>query len=477
MKQDSGGMSVGQRLGLIVGVFTLVAVGGAGTIYLVTHASFVKMQRAFEDGDRVTTQLFDLVQGVTRVALTGQKLVREKDPDAIEKLINDGEAVTKGVRQQVAGLGAAGTEIAAALDALGGANDTSKQQLLLGDFALAQRTLLEQANPAFERLVAAVRTYQETASASDRAALSEVTDSARGRQLLVLMIGSPVILAALGFGWLVVRQVSGTLRRTAADLRSAAEQATMASSQIAAASQAQAQGASEQAAALEETSSAGAQIHSAAARHGQNSQTAAALADRSKGKFQEAEQALTGMVTAIAEIHGATLGVSKIMKVVDEIAFQTNILALNAAVEAARAGEAGAGFSVVADEVRALAMRCAQAAQETQGLMSQATTKSADGRAKVTHVSEIIQSLGKNAAEIATLIEGVDQGSREQERGMAQISRAITEMERVTQTSAASAEQSAAAAAQLNQQARVLRDAIDRLGALVGQRADRAQRS
>ncbi len=464
-------MTIGRRLALVVGVFAAVTSAGTGTVYFFTHQSFVQMVHSFTDGDRLTTQLFDLIQGVTTVAFTGQQLVRQKDPDAIEKLIEGGQVAAKTARQQVNALGAGGAEIASAFEALASSSEKCTQQVLVGEFALAQRVLLEESNPAYERLLASVRRYQEAADARDRATVLQVQAGVRHSQLIVLLLGAPLMMLAVGFGWLVVYRVSGSLRATAAELRATAEQTTEASKQIASASQIQAQSASEHAASLEETAAAGQQIHASAARHGHSSQQAAQLTDGSKARFEEADHALEQMVAAITDIHGATLGVSKIMKVVDEIAFQTNILALNAAVEAARAGEAGAGFSVVADEVRALAQRCSQAAQETAALMSTATAKSAEGKARVSQVAEIIRVIRQDAAQVSLLVEEVDRDSQDQERGIAQISRSISEMERVTQTSAAGAQQSAAAAAELNRQARVLREAVGRLAAMVGEEA------
>ena len=160
--------------------------------------------------------------------------------------------------------------------------------------------------------------------------------------------------------------------------------------------------------------------------------------------------------------------IAKIIKVIDEIAFQTNILALNAAVEAARAGEAGMGFAVVADEVRNLAQRCAQAAKDTAALIEESIAKSNDGKSKVDQVAAAIRAITEESGKVKTLVDEVSVGSQEQTRGIEQVAKALTQMEQVTQQSAANAEESAAAAEELTAQAATLMDVVGHLSAMVG---------
>jgi methyl-accepting chemotaxis protein/methyl-accepting chemotaxis protein-1 (serine sensor receptor) len=174
------------------------------------------------------------------------------------------------------------------------------------------------------------------------------------------------------------------------------------------------------------------------------------------------------MLAAMGEINTQSDRISRIIKVIDEIAFQTNILALNAAVEAARAGEAGMGFAVVADEVRNLAQRCTQAARDTAALIEESIAKSNDGSVKVDRVATAIRTVSGEAAKVKTLVEEVNSGSQEQARGIEQIGKAILQMQQVTQTTAANAEECAAAAEELNAQSAALKATVSRIRVMVG---------
>ena len=277
--------------------------------------------------------------------------------------------------------------------------------------------------------------------------------------------------------FLVVRGVNRVLVQSVAELSEGAEQTASAALQVSSSSQSLAQGSAEQAASLEETSASSEEINSMARKNTENSRGAADLVTQSQQKFVETNQSLEQMVVAMDEIKTSSDKISKIIKTIDEIAFQTNILALNAAVEAARAGEAGMGFAVVADEVRNLAQRCAQAAKDTAALIEESIAKSNDGKAKVDQVAVAIRAITGESGQVKTLVDEVNLGSQEQARGIEQVAKAITQMEQVTQKTAASAEECASAAEELNAQSATLREIVERLAAMVGGEAGKGRHS
>jgi methyl-accepting chemotaxis protein len=174
------------------------------------------------------------------------------------------------------------------------------------------------------------------------------------------------------------------------------------------------------------------------------------------------------MTQAMAAIDSSSAEVAKIVKNIDEIAFQTNILALNAAVEAARAGEAGAGFAVVADEVRSLAQRSAAAAKETADKIEAAIASSRNGSLSCTKVGESLTQIAGKVSCTDSLVGEIATAAREQAQGIEQINTAITQMDQVTQSNSASAEESASAAEELDAQAASLKDMVDQLRQLIG---------
>jgi len=183
---------------------------------------------------------------------------------------------------------------------------------------------------------------------------------------------------------------------------------------------------------------------------------------------KEANASMGELTTAMEEISGTSEEISKIIKTIDEIAFQTNLLALNAAVEAARAGEAGAGFAVVAGEVRNLAMRAAEAARTTSDLIEGTVKKIQQGSELVGKTSDAFSQVAKGTHEVGTLVSEIALASGQQSQGIEQVSNAVAEMDRVVQQNAASAEESASASEELSAQAQQMEGIVEALVRLVG---------
>ena len=255
------------------------------------------------------------------------------------------------------------------------------------------------------------------------------------------------------FSTLELRQTGEHFNRIIDSMADGAAQVNDASGQVSSASQQLAEGASEQASALEQTSSALEQMAAMARTNAANSKEANELATQSHKAAADGEKTMIG-------INEASDKISKIIKVIEEIAFQTNLLALNAAVEAARAGEHGKGFAVVAEEVRNLAQRAAGAAKETTGLIEESVTKSREGKTA-------IQTIVGGVAKVTELINGISRASEEQAQGVDQVNTAVSQMDKVTQQNAAGAEESASAAEELSAQAATTQSLVGELMVLI----------
>jgi methyl-accepting chemotaxis protein/methyl-accepting chemotaxis protein-1 (serine sensor receptor) len=283
--------------------------------------------------------------------------------------------------------------------------------------------------------------------------------------IFVILLGA--VASGIGIVFFMVRNTNHVLMGAVNELAQGADQIASAARQVSSAGQTLAQGSSEQAASIEETSSSSEEINSMARQNSNNCNDAATLMTESQRGIERTDQALGQMVQAMADINASSDRIAKIIRVIDEIAFQTNILALNAAVEAARAGDAGMGFAVVADEVRNLAQRCAQAARDTTSLIEESIAKSNDGKQKTDLVAQEIRSIVSQSKKVKTIVDDVNAGSMEQARGINQVTQAISQMGQVTQSTAAAAEESAAAAEELRAQSDSLRQIVKQLSALV----------
>ena len=277
-----------------------------------------------------------------------------------------------------------------------------------------------------------------------------------------------LVVVAVSFYFLNRRMIVLPLNQAIDSINGASVQTNMASHEISNASHQLAEGASRQAAAIEETSASVEELTSMTKTTAENAQGVKVLAEETRIKAESGSQEMQEMSLAVQSIKSASDDIAKIIKSIDEIAFQTNILALNAAVEAARAGEAGAGFSVVAEEVRNLAQRSAIAARETSDKIAESIQRSNRGVEISTRVSKTFQEIVDQVRLVDQTISQIASASTEQSAGIDQINSAISDLDKTTQSNAASSEELAASAQELSAQANSLQDSVQGLAVLVG---------
>jgi methyl-accepting chemotaxis protein len=255
-------------------------------------------------------------------------------------------------------------------------------------------------------------------------------------------------------------RMSENLNEVLGGIFAASEQVSSGAKQLADSSMSLSQGASEQASSIEELTASLEEIASQTKLNAQNASQANKLASIAQGNAEQGNGQMQEMLRAMEDINQSSASISKIIKVIDDIAFQTNILALNAAVEAARAGQHGKGFAVVAEEVRNLAAKSASAAKETTEMIEGSIRKVEAGTKLAVHTAEALNQIVSGVAEAAALVKQIDVASSEQATGLAQINQAVMQVSQVVQANSAVSEQSAAASKELSGQADMMRQSV-----------------
>jgi len=286
-------------------------------------------------------------------------------------------------------------------------------------------------------------------------------------EMWLALFGLVALATSFGSIWTVAGKAASRISEIAAHLSESTTQFNSATNQIASSSQSLAQGAAQQAASAEETSASAHEISTVTHQNQNRADNLKTIMQKAGASFQVMNDCVQDLVRWMTDFKESGQKVSKIIKVIDDIAFQTNILALNAAVEAARAGEAGMGFAVVADEVRTLAHRSAEAAKDTASLIQDSLERTAAGQGTVTKCADAMTENFQLAGQVAKLADELAASGVEQVRGIELISKSVSSMESVTQATAASAEESASASQEIAAQAQTLSSIANELKNIV----------
>jgi methyl-accepting chemotaxis protein len=296
---------------------------------------------------------------------------------------------------------------------------------------------------------------------------ASVQASNRAYMRYTLALFGLIVLLTVGASAWLSASLNRSLKTVIGQMLASSEQVTSAAAQVSASGQSLASGASQQAASVEETSASLEEVSGMTKRNTENAVRVNELGGQARLAAEKGASDMRGMNQAMDAIKSSSDEIAKIIKTIDEIAFQTNILALNAAVEAARAGEAGMGFAVVADEVRNLAQRSAQAARDTTGMIEAAIQRTAQGVSLSQTVAASLDEIVTKARQVDELAAQVATASREQSAGIDHVNQAVGQIDQVTQANAACAEESASAAEELSAQAKALETAVAQLSKLV----------
>lgn len=325
----------------------------------------------------------------------------------------------------------------------------------------------KQTLPALAATQAKLKQMSDILSEQSTAANRQLASTGKQSQLLAAVIGTIGVVIGMLLAFFITRSITRPINQVVESLSLGADQVGTASGEVSSSSQSLAEGSSQQAASLEETSASLEEIGSMIQQNADNARQADTLMDEVEKVVQKTSSSMEAMKEAMDKITTASDETAKIIRTIDEIAFQTNLLALNAAVEAARAGEAGSGFAVVADEVRSLALRAAEAAKSTQNLIEGNIDDIKEGSRLALSTDEDFRQVRETSRKVAELVGEISAASTEQAEGIKQITIAASEMDRVTQTVAASAEQAAAASEELNAQSISMKDVVGDLIRLV----------
>lgn len=293
-----------------------------------------------------------------------------------------------------------------------------------------------------------------------------------GKKTLAVTIVSSVvcvgIVLLLVLSLMMIKSITRSIQQIVTTIKEGVSQITDAAEEIATSSQGLADGASRQAASLQETSSALEEMAAMTKSNAEHANQADQFMNATNDVVQSTSSSMDQLITSMDDISQSSEETAKIIKAIDEIAFQTNLLALNAAVEAARAGESGKGFAVVAEEVRSLAMRSSDAADNTSALIDDTTKKVHSGSDLVTAANQAFGEVGNSAGKVAALLSEIAEASKEQSQGIDQLNSSMASIDHITQQYVAEIQKFTTSSTTMSSEARTMKQAVENLDALIG---------
>jgi methyl-accepting chemotaxis protein len=466
--------NIQRQLTTVIAVSAAITLVSAAVLYGTLQQSLGSSRAIAATLSEKLTSSYVMLETVNDARSDVQRLLRLRDPDELEAAVGRLEQSHKQAADLLTRAGNAAADVKAAVLAVDETEQRITEAVLKGDMASASDTFISKASAQYERVEETIGAYAATAKV---AAERQQTDSEAAIRTAIwwrLGLVGLVLAASTAFQWRVKAGLGRRLVSVTTSLWQTSTGLTSAAGQVASTSQSVSQGTTEQAASLEETSAALEEMASMTRNATESAGHAKALAAEAKVAAERGAVDMQALGAAVDEIRGASDNIAKIIKTINDIAFQTNILALNAAVEAARAGDSGLGFAVVASEVRSLAQRSAQAARDTSARIEESIAKSQKGIEIRDKVVVGLQVIVDKARQVDELMGTLATSSLQQRQGIEQVSTAVVQMEKVTQAGAASAEQGAAAAHELSGMARDAQSIVEQLQQIVGGRLTRS---